>query len=99
MTIMRSFILSFCVLGLAGGAWAHKEHCHVKGADGKLADEAGVKTQKACEARGGTWQHHHLHCHKAGADGKMADYAEAKDQKACEAAGGKWTDHGHEGLQ
>lgn len=95
----RTWIASLLISCFAAApALAHKAHCHAKGADGKLTDDTSVKDQKACEAKGQVWSHHHLHCHKAGADGKMADYAEAKTVKACEAAGGQWTDHGHEGL-
>lgn len=81
---------------VGGGALAHEEHCHIKGADGKLVDAPDVKDKKACQAKGGQWLHHHEHCHKAGADGKMADYPKAKTEKACTTAGGTWSDHGHE---
>lgn len=84
----------YLVLG-ATPAWAHQEHCHTPGADGKLADAPDVKTKKACVAKGGTWFHHHQHCHKT-AEGKMVDIPGTKDQQACEAKGGTWNDHGHD---
>ena len=86
------------LLSHASPALGHAEHCHVKGADGKITDLKTAKTRKACEANGGTWRAHHLHCHKADSDGKMVDFPEAKTAKDCKAKGGKWSDHAHEGL-
>ena len=79
-----------------GPVLAHQEHCHVKGADGKLEDVADAKTKKGCAAKGGTWFHHHQHCHKASADGKLTDLPGAKNEKACTEQGGQWQDHGHD---
>lgn len=81
---------------LGSSALAHEEHCHLKSADGKLADAPDVKDKKSCQAKGGVWEHHHEHCHKMSAEGKATDYPAAKTEKACSAAGGKWSDHGHD---
>jgi hypothetical protein len=97
-TIQLLALPALLVALAAGPARAHDDHCHIKGPDGKITDAKEHKTKKACEAKGGAWEHHHEHCHKAGTDGKMADHPAAKDKKACETAGGKWSDHAHEGL-
>lgn len=83
-------------LFLPVASWAHEDHCHVKGDDGKLADAKDAKDKKGCTAKGGTWFHHHTHCHAPGADGGIADVPAAKDEKSCAAKGGTWTDHGHD---
>lgn len=95
-TILRSMAV-LCWLATSP-ALAHQQHCHQKGADGKMTDLKGVKDKASCEAKGGMWQHHHVHCHKTGADGKMVDVPSAKTKGACAAQGGKWSDHGHEGA-
>jgi hypothetical protein len=83
-------------LGLGANALAHEEHCHTKGADGKLEDAPDAKTKKDCLAKNGLWEHHHAHCHKTDAAGKLQDIKGPKDEKACTAKGGTWVDHGHE---
>ena len=77
-------------------AWAHDEHCHTKDDAGNLVDAKDFKDKKTCEAKGGTWLHHHAHCHKADASGKLTDLPAAKTEKDCSAKGGTWSDHGHE---
>lgn len=102
LPMKKSHILFTVFLALFAwnvSSFAHEEHCHKKGEDGKLVDWDEHKDEKSCEAAGGVWEHHHEHCHKAGADGKMADFPSAKNKKACAKAGGQWTDHGHEGLK
>jgi hypothetical protein len=89
-------IVALASISLSSPLWAHREHCHKKGDDGKLIDMTAYKDEKSCEEAGGSWKHHHSHCHKTGADGKMIDFPEAKNEKACVKAGGTWSDHGHE---
>lgn len=96
LACIGTFALALCLSGTS--AFAHEEHCHLKGADGKLEDAKDVTTKKACTQKGGTWFHHHQHCHKAdtAGTGKMVDVKDAKDEKACTEKGGTWTDHGHD---
>lgn len=90
---------SAIVLGLAlslgtASAFAHEQHCHAKGEDGKWTDLKDVKDEAGCKEKNGVWKHHHMHCHSA--DGKHTDIKEAKTEKACKKAKGEWSDHGHE---